>query len=409
MGDVALTSDFENLRRWYEVEYEPFSAKVGNIQLLMTPHHVENIKHFLTNKKMPESSDRAFINNCNAAVNQAQAMLLRLLPFGVQLMVSGGSYGAGICLVQVFGAGLRISCANGVMGPCLGVVGVGAASALSGHMSRHIKRHMQQEKPLLQAVAIPFWRDLDMNEMILDALTGVTIFKACGGSFRRLLPSDLRAPGAHARQCVPVTNGDHANESQKSQLISMFNRDGCHHCGSRKGNVIGDHIPPTKLIKDAKSQQKAVEANMKHIPEIIRKVLAPKPLHHFKQDYYPQCQGCSQAQAVLMRHGKSSALRLHRVWMLSPGATPGMLVGFRQFCASGDYPWPRHSTLDSGCPTKFESKGHKRDGTHLKQEKGVWGWASPLNESHQHGRDVSCSKANRSPRDISTVKNHSLD
>ena len=26
-------------------------------------------------------------------------------------------------------------------------------------------------------------------------------------------------------------------------------RDGCHHCGKRKGNIVADHIPPNKLIQ----------------------------------------------------------------------------------------------------------------------------------------------------------------
>jgi hypothetical protein len=52
-----------------------------------------------------------------------------------------------------------------------------------------------------------------------------------GGAFRRLLPSNLRAAGAHARNCVPVFAGNQANDSQKGLLISIFQRDGCHHCG----------------------------------------------------------------------------------------------------------------------------------------------------------------------------------
>jgi hypothetical protein len=48
-------------------------------------------------------------------------------------------------------------------------------------------------------------------------------------------------------------------------------------------------------------------------------------MNEFKQNYYAQCQGCSQVQSVLMRHGKRTALRLHKVWMLSPGAIPGEL------------------------------------------------------------------------------------
>lgn len=36
-------------------------------------------------------------------------------------------------------------------------------------------------------------------------------------------------------------------------------RDGCHHCGRRNGRVIGDHIPPNKLIHGPAGTQKAMQ------------------------------------------------------------------------------------------------------------------------------------------------------
>lgn len=27
-------------------------------------------------------------------------------------------------------------------------------------------------------------------------------------------------------------------------------RDGCHHCGKRRGSLIGDHMPPNKHVKE---------------------------------------------------------------------------------------------------------------------------------------------------------------
>ena len=48
-------------------------------------------------------------------------------------------------------------------------------------------------------------------------------------------------------------------------------RDGCHHCGSRMGRVIGDHIPPNKYVHTADNAIKQITANLgisnnTHIP-----------------------------------------------------------------------------------------------------------------------------------------------
>lgn len=100
---------------------------------------------------------------------------------------------------QLLGAGLRISCATPVLGPCLGAVGVGAASVLSGHMSRHTKRQMEAGKGPLQALASPFWHKFDGEEALLDAVSGLTLFKVRGGH-----AASCMAPGApdwHAASC----------------------------------------------------------------------------------------------------------------------------------------------------------------------------------------------------------------
>ena len=52
-------------------------------------------------------------------------------------------------------------------------------------------------------------------------------------------------------------------------------RDGCHHCGSRMGRVIGDHIPPNKYVTSADSAIKQITAslgvtNNTHVPPLGR-------------------------------------------------------------------------------------------------------------------------------------------
>ncbi len=50
-----------------------------------------------------------------------------------------------------------------------------------------------------------------------------------------------------------------------------------HSTGSKSGSVIGDHIPPTKLIKDARAKRASTEASLAHLPEILRQVRQGDP------------------------------------------------------------------------------------------------------------------------------------
>ena len=57
----------------------------------------------------------------------------------------------------------------------------------------------------------------------------------------------------------------------RSFVILYACRDGCHHCGSRMGRVIGDHIPPNKFVNSPDSAIREIAANLgitsyTHIP-----------------------------------------------------------------------------------------------------------------------------------------------
>lgn len=42
------------------------------------------------------------------------------------------------------------------------------------------------------------------------------------------------------------------------QTLARARRDGCHHCGKRAGKVVGDHIPPNKLVHGSKAASSLV-------------------------------------------------------------------------------------------------------------------------------------------------------
>lgn len=56
---------------------------------------------------------------------------------------------------------------------------------------------------------------------------------------------------------IPAIGENYASPSVKRELVRMYRRNGCHHCGARKLPVIGDHMPPNKVML----QQKRVRAN----------------------------------------------------------------------------------------------------------------------------------------------------
>lgn len=145
---------------------------------------------------------------------------------------------------------MRLSCATPLLASAAGCLGVGVASALAGQASlsaRHAMaaRSAQGGGPAPPAPPPPLWRRRDV---LLDAALGVALFKAMGGRYRALLPSDLVRPGACAVESLPAPGSAYAQGTSKGELIRLFRRDGCHHCGSKRGRVVGDHIPPNKDV-----------------------------------------------------------------------------------------------------------------------------------------------------------------
>ena len=52
-----------------------------------------------------------------------------------------------------------------------------------------------------------------------------------------------------------------------ASALGFLGRDGCHHCGQRTGKVVGDHIPPNKLVHGSKA-----------VSNLVRKV-SPARIH----------------------------------------------------------------------------------------------------------------------------------
>eukprot|EP00899_Mesostigma_viride_P017202 jgi/Mesvir1/25483/Mv01743-RA.3 len=97
--------------------------------------------------------------------------------------------------------------------------------------------------------------------MLVDAAIGLVLYKTLGGRFSSVLPSALHVPGAlsHDSLRLPATK-DYANSAKRARLEDMFRQHGCHHCGTRKGDVIGDHMPPNRVVHGTKAEQRLAQA-----------------------------------------------------------------------------------------------------------------------------------------------------
>jgi hypothetical protein len=93
-------------------------------------------------------------------------------------------------------------------------------------------------------------------------------FKLLGGRFWAIAPSSYAAPGSYVH--MPIEgNEKYIQAKSKDQLKKIFERFGCHVCGSKVGPAIGDHNPPKSIGQ-----------------------LMNNPTYHF----HPHCGSCSSRQ-----------------------------------------------------------------------------------------------------------------
>ena len=284
---------------------------------------------------------------------QHSPLISQVAPFIAQSAASFVAYAATLGLAQGVGSLLRVSCASPLgIGTLGGVAGVGAASVAAGEAATVCgmvmedvrrrggwtseKRRGGRKKNVLEStvastVASTVDRArvyggslakvverrytkgterIDTRQFLLDVVLGTVAFKLTGGSFRSVMPSDLIKPGALANQSIPAAGMQYATDEKRRELIRMFRRDGCHHCGRTRGAVVGDHMPPNKhVVQKAGAFATQLMERVTRVGAVRRAMLAagvrPDALVGTAQRYYPQCVSCSQKQAVAVRNDRS--------------------------------------------------------------------------------------------------------
>ena len=232
----------------------------------------------------------------------------------VRAMVSSSAtFAAMAWTTQRLGLMLGVGCGAPLVGGAASAASVCAASAAAGAAARAIvgtsgegggggNKHRRLRgggggRRRAGTISTPFG-ELDEDDAARDVGVGVAAFAAAArGRLGTILPSDVSRVGANAKRSIAARGSDYASDAQKRTLQRWFNRDGCHHCGSARGKVIGDHMPPNKTAfgSGARAAANRRASTLRRIFNHIRGV----PLQRF----YPQCESCSALQSVAVRAG----------------------------------------------------------------------------------------------------------
>ena len=257
---------------------------------------------------------------------------------------------------------LRVSCSPKLHSSLLGLASVTVASfgaSLAALKTVSVVQQLSSGSGLRLAPT--------RGDLLLSSMSSVVIFRALGGRYASVLPSNLMRPGAFAVEWLPaMREAAYATPKERQVVTSLGSRHGCHSCGKRdKVTFIADHQPPSKLLGNHKKRgMKAVEAN----PNLQR--------------FYPQCVSCSHKQGGLLAaqngisalkhpraivtHGNS--LRLYHLFLPMP-----FFMTFTRAVRKSPEPSPAKSRrLDHKADqTSNEKKEEKKSQSSSKKEKVV--------------------------------------
>lgn len=226
---------------------------------------------------------------------------------------------------------MGVSCATPVLGAVWGASAVAGASVLAGQAARAVLQWPSGGGAGNGAGRVRSWsaawlggrhvaaRDStpwDEREMTTDAIVGSLLYAVLGRGMRSAMPSDVSHPGALARMSMPANGAHYASESQKRTLAGWLRRDGCHHCGTKVGPVIGDHMPPNKLAYGSSAAAEAARNGTLTARQRIWNFIRGVP----KQRFFPQCRSCSDIQSTAVR------MNAKRLVMHNGGMTVGVAV-----------------------------------------------------------------------------------
>ncbi len=210
--------------------------------------------------------------------------------------VGGLTFGVGLAAGGAIAGAIGVSSASGVAATAIGFTTVALSGAAAGQTSR-VTSNVLYGRDVTEGLLQP-------EDMLLDATLSVVFFKAGGGNFNQIAPSDITRTGAYARESVVSSRPDRVTGSESKRIQLLGDRYGCHTCGVRQpggryGTWVGDHMPPTSQAGGA------------------------------SQQLYPQCAFCSAQQGGLLSHGTTRLVNhiWEGAWRLYYGWGPLWMLG----------------------------------------------------------------------------------
>lgn len=134
---------------------------------------------------------------------------------------------------------------------------------------------------------------LNRRDLLLSTASGVVVFRALGGRFNAVLPSNLMRPGSFAAEWIPaLREAEAASPKEREVIKALGQKHGCHSCGDRRGvEFVADHQPPSRLLGNHRNGGV--------------KSAKPSPL---LQRFYPQCVRCSRIQGGILGGGNGKSV-----------------------------------------------------------------------------------------------------
>ncbi|GJP43886.1 hypothetical protein CLOM_g3286 [Closterium sp. NIES-68] len=124
-----------------------------------------------------------------------------------------------------------------------------------------MKRARRGLSDLRRRAADELWPSLlPPRQAAAHVVVGLLAFKVLGGRFCNLMPSDVQKRGAFASFSLPANGRRYASGNTRGLIKDLFHRFGCHHCGTRRGEFIADHIPTNRDVHGARWLKQAQQA-----------------------------------------------------------------------------------------------------------------------------------------------------
>ena len=231
-----------------------------------------------------------------------------------QLCASSISFAISATIAQQISRLTRVSCATPVMANLVGISSCALASVAAGEVYETFS------KKNTSAAGAHDETNKSARRMA-DAILGCTAFVMLGGRFRKFLMSDVRFVGANAKKSIPAVGSQYANSSQKAKVQTLFEKHGCHTCGTKNKSlgIVADHQPPNKHAYGTGGAEASGEFTRRR--GWLAPLLPPPP----KQRYFPQCKPCSTRQSSAVAYNKqvlvyNGALALAHTTLLTGAA-----------------------------------------------------------------------------------------